>query len=65
MGRPMIPDQDHFLSAGKPLPLFQELNQGYAVRAARLGAGEQACLGAIPAKAQRRRYRCFMPMIAP
>ena len=61
----MIPEQDYFLSADKPLPLFQELKEGSAVVAARLGAGEQACLGTIPAEAQRRRHRCFTPMIAP
>jgi hypothetical protein len=45
----MIPEQDYFLSADKPLPLLQELQEGCAVAAARLGAGEQACLGTIPA----------------
>src|SRR4051812_15062940 len=65
MGRQTIPDQDYFLSADKPLPLFQEHKEGGAVVAARLGAGEQACLGALPAEAQRRRHRCFTPMIAP
>lgn len=64
MRRKVIPDKDHLVLSGKPLELFEELNQTDRVVAVRFGAGKQARGLSIPAKSQSRRYRNSAPVIA-
>lgn len=64
MRRKVIPDKDHLVLSGKPLELFEELNQTDRVVAVRFGAGKQPRGLSIPAKSQSRRYRNPAPVIA-
>lgn len=64
MRRKVIPDKDHLVLSGKPLELFEELNQTDRVVAVRFGACKQARGLSIPAKSQSRRYRNPAPVIA-
>lgn len=63
MGRQVIPDQNYPDALDETLQIFKESNEALGVEAVRFGSGKQACLLAIPAKAERCRHRGFGPMI--
>ena len=63
MCRKVIPDQDDPGALDEMFQVFQERDEALCVEAIRLGSGEQARFPAVPPKPERRRYRCFGPMI--
>jgi hypothetical protein len=63
MCRKAIPHPDDRVARDEALPVLEEGHQAFGVKTVWLGASEQACLPAIPAKTERRRYRGLGPVI--
>lgn len=64
VSRQTIPNQDDGLATDESFQLAEESDQAFGIETVGFGAGEQAGLAAVPAKAQRGRYRSLAPVIA-